>query len=787
MKAWRATNQKKPRWGDNMLRRDFIKALTISAVLAPGAGLAQSYPSRPVTMVVPYAAGGTFDVMGRILSVRMSEILGQSVIVENTTGAGGIIGVTRVINAQPDGYTFLLGSVGTHAYNQTIYKKPRYHAATDFAPVTLFAEQPMVLEARKDFPAATLPEFVAYVKANQSKLQFGSAGAGSTTHLACSLINSTMGVNVVHVPYKGAGPAHNDLIGGQIDYMCSNIGGAVPFIQGKQVKAVANLGGVRSGMLPDLATAKEQGMNVDVTTWNAMFLPKGTPAAIIKRLGEANNNQAMETPLIKQRMQDVGVSGARTRAADAGISRQFRQGGDRALGRPDQIRRTPGRVNVHALRQPRPHRRSGRPLQAGAESAPSRLTPLRSIRLKHLGATRGIDRFVIVQPSFYGTDNFLVTLGALDALAGNGRGVAVIDPINTPADMLADYDKRGMRGVRLNLYSPLGRGVALDAAFAATVDVVQPLGWHIQVITFLDTLVANADIMARSPVPVVIDHYGVYGQSRPQSAEGRRLLELMTLPHVWMKLSAPYRLADGPMSTRPDREWLAALTKAAPDRCVWGSDWPHPPAHEVHRGRDLITPYRELSYTELVDNFIAALPSADLAGENHARQRRAAVRLLALDRLRRPADNRGGRKTTMNILARALAAVLLLVCTLPASAQQHWPSQTVRIIVAYAPGGTGDIVARLISIHRSPRRLGQSVVIENRGGATGAIGTQAVAVLDRWPQPFLLGQTGEIAINQFWIKDLQYDAQKDLIPVALASVVPLGIGGAGQVAVFDDR
>ena len=260
-------------------------------------------------MVVPYAAGGTFDVMGRIISVKMSEILGQSVIVENTTGAGGIIGVNRVINAAPDGYTFLLGSVGTHAYNQSIYKKPRYNAATDFAPVTLFAEQPMVLESRKDFPANGLPEFVAYVRANQGKLQFGSAGAGSTTHLACSLINSTMGVNVVHVPYKGAGPAHNDLIGGQIDYMCSNIGGAVPFINGKQLKAVvANLGITRSPMLPDLATAKEQGMDVNVTTWNAMFLPKGTPAAIVKRLGEATQ-QAMESPLIKQRMADIGVSG----------------------------------------------------------------------------------------------------------------------------------------------------------------------------------------------------------------------------------------------------------------------------------------------------------------------------------------------------------------------------------------------------------------------------------------------------------------------------------------------
>jgi tripartite-type tricarboxylate transporter receptor subunit TctC len=260
-------------------------------------------------MVVPYAAGGTFDVMARILTVRLAEILGQSVIVENTTGAGGIIGVNRVINAAPDGYTVLFASTGTHAYNQWIYKKPRYNAIADFTPVTLFAEQPMVLEARKDFPASTIPEFAAYVKANQAKLQFGSAGAGSTTHLACSLVNITMGVNVTHVPYRGAGPAHNDLIGGQIDYMCSNIGGAVPLITGQKVKAIAVLSRERSPLLPELKSAHEQGMTgMDVTTWNAIFLPKGAPADIVKKLGAATN-EAMATPLIKTRMHDIGVSG----------------------------------------------------------------------------------------------------------------------------------------------------------------------------------------------------------------------------------------------------------------------------------------------------------------------------------------------------------------------------------------------------------------------------------------------------------------------------------------------
>src|SRR5712671_6347320 len=182
----------------NMILRAVMKVLVLAAVAWPFAAQAQTYPSRPIVMVVPFAAGGTFDVMGRIMATRMSELLGQQVIVENTTGAGGIIGVTRVIAAAPDGYALLLGSTGTHAYNQTIYKKRRYDAINDFTPVALFSEQPMVLEVRKDLPANTIPEFVALLKANGAKMQYGSAGTGSTTHLACSLLNAKIGVNVTH-------------------------------------------------------------------------------------------------------------------------------------------------------------------------------------------------------------------------------------------------------------------------------------------------------------------------------------------------------------------------------------------------------------------------------------------------------------------------------------------------------------------------------------------------------------------------------------------------------------
>jgi tripartite-type tricarboxylate transporter receptor subunit TctC len=286
-----------------------IAAFAVVVAAWPFTAHAQNYPNRPIVMIVPFAAGGTFDIMGRIMAPRMSELLGQQIVVENTTGAGGIIGVQRVMNAAPDGYTLLLGSTGTHAYNQTIYKKRRYDAVTDFAPVTLWSEQPMVLEARKDLAASTIPEFAALLKSNSAKMQYGSAGAGSTTHLACSLLNSEVGVNVTHVPYRGSAPAANDLISGQIDYLCGNLGAAAPLIMGKQVKAIAVLSKGRSPLMPDLASAHEQGLkDFDVTTWTAFFLPKGTPKPIVDKLNEVTH-ATMETPLVKQRMLESGVTG----------------------------------------------------------------------------------------------------------------------------------------------------------------------------------------------------------------------------------------------------------------------------------------------------------------------------------------------------------------------------------------------------------------------------------------------------------------------------------------------
>ena len=275
------------------------------AATAPAA--AQDWPTRPVTMVVPFAAGGAFDVMGRVFTPRMSESLGQQVIVENIGAAAGIVGTNRVAKAVPDGYTFLLGSVGTHAYNATLYKKLPYNPASDFAPVALFAEQPMVLITRKDFPANNLQEFIAYAKANGAKLQYGSAGVGSTTHLGCALLNAATGINTTHVPYRGGGPAMLDLIAGQVHYMCSNSASALPQIASNTLKGIALLARSRSSLLPSLATAHEQGLvDFEAITWNAFFLPKGTPAPIVKKLNDAAI-EATNAPAVKDRMQELGV------------------------------------------------------------------------------------------------------------------------------------------------------------------------------------------------------------------------------------------------------------------------------------------------------------------------------------------------------------------------------------------------------------------------------------------------------------------------------------------------
>ena len=280
-----------------------------AAVLAlAGVAVAEQWPARPVTLVIPFAAGGPTDVLGRVIAQRLGEILGQQVVVENVGGAGGMTGAQRVAQAQPDGYQVALGTVGTHAQNQSLYKRPLYNAVTDFVPVALIAEVPLVLIARKDLPAATLPEFIAYAKANQAKMTFGSAGSGSATHLGCVLLNTAMGTDITHVPYRGTGPAMQDLAAGRIDFLCEVISTALPQIQGGTVQPIATLTRTRSPVLPDLASAHQQGLaNFEAYTWNALFLPRGAPADIVKRLHDATV-EAMDTPLVRERLEGLGAT-----------------------------------------------------------------------------------------------------------------------------------------------------------------------------------------------------------------------------------------------------------------------------------------------------------------------------------------------------------------------------------------------------------------------------------------------------------------------------------------------
>jgi tripartite-type tricarboxylate transporter receptor subunit TctC len=286
-----------------------IVAATLALMLLGAGGAhAQEWPTRPATMVVPFPAGGPVDLVARLLSHRLTDALGQPVIVENVGGAGGMSGAARVAKSPPDGSMFVFGTQGSHTFSQMLYKKPLYDAVTDFAPVAVVVENSKLLLTRKDFPASTLAEFISYAKANQTKLQFGSAGTGSATHVACVLLNNTIGVDITHVPYRGTAPAMQDVVAGRIDYICEIVSTAQPFVQGNLVKPIALLAPQRSRAYPDLPTADEQGLkDFDADGWNAFFFPKDTPAPIVRRLAKATSD-ILDVPEVRERLEGFGLN-----------------------------------------------------------------------------------------------------------------------------------------------------------------------------------------------------------------------------------------------------------------------------------------------------------------------------------------------------------------------------------------------------------------------------------------------------------------------------------------------
>jgi tripartite-type tricarboxylate transporter receptor subunit TctC len=268
----------------------------------------QAWPTRPVTLVVPFPAGGPVDIAARIYGQHLSERLGQQFIIENIGGAGGWTGAARVAKAPADGSVLLFGNQATHTFSQLMTKKPLYNAVADFAPAALAIENAKVLVTRKDFPANSLSEFITYAKANADKLQFGSAGTGSATHITCVMLNMAIGVHVTHVPYRGTGPAMQDIMGGRIDYICDVTSTTAPLLRAGEVKALALLSPSRSAAMPEVPTAHEQGLkDFNCDGWNALFFPKGTPEPIVRRLSAAIS-EISDMPAVRERLVSLGLN-----------------------------------------------------------------------------------------------------------------------------------------------------------------------------------------------------------------------------------------------------------------------------------------------------------------------------------------------------------------------------------------------------------------------------------------------------------------------------------------------
>ena len=284
----------------------FMAACAGLLMLVLGSAGAQDYPTRPITLIVPFAAGGPTDVVSRIVAEHMSRTLGQQIVIENVVGAGGTTASTRAMRANPDGYTLITGHMGTHAASVALYPNLAYNPATDFEPIGMIAGTPVLILAKKDFPPKDLKEFVAYVKANADKLNMAHAGVGSVSFTTCLLLNSILGVKPTTIPYNGTGPAMNALVGGQVDYMCDQIVNVVPQVQAGTIKAYAIGTPERNPALPDVPTAKEAGLpQFEASAWNALFAPKGTPKQVVDKISAALD-KALDDEVTRKRLLDLG-------------------------------------------------------------------------------------------------------------------------------------------------------------------------------------------------------------------------------------------------------------------------------------------------------------------------------------------------------------------------------------------------------------------------------------------------------------------------------------------------
>ena len=288
-------------------RRVLISGLaTVVLVGLHGPGLAQSYPARPITLIVPFAAGGFNDVIVRIVTAPMSKTLGVSIIVENDAGAGGTTATARAAAAAADGYTLLAGSMGTHGAAPTQYPNLKYDPAKDFTPIGLTAEAPAVLVTRKDFPANTLAEFIEYLRNNPTKVNEAHAGVGSQMHTYCTLLQSILGTKTARIAYRGGAPAINDLVAGQVDFGCVSINTAVSQIQGGTVKALAIASPERAEIIKDVPTSVEAGLpEFQVSGWNAIFAPRNLPRDIQAKLSDALT-RALEDAATAKRLEEIG-------------------------------------------------------------------------------------------------------------------------------------------------------------------------------------------------------------------------------------------------------------------------------------------------------------------------------------------------------------------------------------------------------------------------------------------------------------------------------------------------